>query len=125
MDKVASRLRKAGFYATTVYLRLRWSDFSTITRQTKLSIPARDDITLRETGMELLNEHLRHRPVRLIGFGVSGLVETDKPQTLQMNLFEPVDITEHQKRDRLSEATDHVREKYGLNSLRRGSDLGT
>lgn len=123
MDKVAARLRKAGFYATTVHLRLRWSDFTTITRQTKLAIPARDDVTLRETGMELLDEHLRHRPVRLIGFGVSGLVETDQPQTLQMNLFETIDTTEHKKRDRLSTVADNVREKYGSKSLRRGSDL--
>ncbi|QBG47809.1 DNA polymerase IV [Verrucomicrobia bacterium S94] len=89
IDKVGARLRKAGFFATTIHLRLRWSDFSTITRQTRISIPANDDITLREVGMELLNKHLRHRPVRLIGFGTSGLTETDQPQTLQMNLFAP------------------------------------
>ncbi|MDZ8119599.1 DNA polymerase IV [Pontiella agarivorans] len=123
IDKVAARLRKAGFYATTVHLRLRWSDFTTITRQTKIAIPANDDITLREVGMELLNEHLRHRPVRLIGFGTSGLTESDKPRTLQMNLFDSPDTARHEKRNRLSRAADAIREKYGISSLRRGSDL--
>ncbi len=124
IDKVGARLRKAGFYATTIHLRLRWSDFTTITRQTKVSIPVNDDITLREVGMELLNEHLRHRPVRLIGFGTSGLTNSDQPQTLQMNLFDAPDTAVHEKRNRLSKAADAIKEKYGKSSLRRGSDLG-
>ena len=123
IDKVGGRLRKAGFFTTTVHLKIRWNDFSTITRQTRLSIPACDDTTLREVGMELLNEHLRHRPVRLIGFGTSGLTETDQPKTLQMNLFDMPDTTEHEKRSRLSRAADSIKEKYGNQSLKRGSDL--
>jgi len=123
IDKVGRRVRKAGFFATTAHLKLRWSDFSTITRQTKLSIPCQDDMTLRETGMALLNEHLRHRPVRLIGFGVSGLTETDEPKTAQLDLFDAPDTTLHKKRNRLSAAADQIRKAFGKNSIRRGSDL--
>ncbi|MEE9367671.1 MAG: DNA polymerase IV [Pontiella sp.] len=123
IDKVGSRLRKAGFFATTAHLKIRWGDFSTITRQTRFSIPCCDDITLREVGMELLNEHLRNRPVRLIGFGVSGFTETDTPQTHQLNLFETPDTTLHDKRSRLSKTADRIKQKYGMQSLRRGSDL--
>ncbi len=124
VDKVAGRLRKAGFFATTAHLKIRWSDFSTITRQTRFSIPACDDVTLREVSMELLNEHLRHRPVRLIGFGVSGLVETDESPIQQLNLFEAPDTALQEKRRRLSQTADTIKEKYGSKSLRRGSDLG-
>lgn len=123
IDKVSGRLRKAGFFATTAHLKIRWNDFSTITRQTRFSIPCSDDITLREAGLELLNEHLRHRPVRLIGFGVSGLTETDEPKTQQLNLFETPDLVLHDKRGRLSQAADRIKQKYGSQSLRRGSDL--
>jgi DNA polymerase IV len=123
IDKVGSRLRKAGFFATTVHLKIRWGDFTTITRQTRFPVPCSDDITLREAGMELLEENLRHRPVRLIGFGVSGLTESDEPQTLQLNLFDTLGTAQHDKRNRLSRAADHVREKYGKQSLRRGSDM--
>jgi nucleotidyltransferase/DNA polymerase involved in DNA repair len=123
IDKVGRRVRKAGLFATTAHLKLRWSDFSTITRQTRLSIPCQDDITLRETGMALLNEHLRHRPVRLIGFGVSGLTETDEPKTAQLDLFDAPDTTLHKKRNRLSAAADQIRKAFGKNSIRRGSDL--
>ena len=124
VDKVAGRLRKAGFFATTAHLKIRWSDFSTITRQTRFSIPACDDVTLREVSMELLNEHLRHRPVRLIGFGVSGLVETDESPIQQLTLFEAPDTALQENRRRLSQTADTIKEKYGSKSLRRGSDLG-
>jgi nucleotidyltransferase/DNA polymerase involved in DNA repair len=123
IDKVGGRLRKAGFFATTVHLKLRWSDFSTITRQTRLAIPCCDDTTLRETGMALLDAHLRHRPVRLIGFGVSGLTETDQPQTAQLNLFETPDTALHEKRSRLSHTADRIKQKFGDQSIRRGSDM--
>jgi len=123
VDKVGGRLRKAGFYAATAHLKIRWSDFSTITRQSRFAIPCRDDTTLREEGMELLAANLCPRSVRLIGFGVSGLTDTDQPQALQLNLFDAPDTAEHEKRDRLSRAADTVREKYGDQSLRRGSDL--
>jgi nucleotidyltransferase/DNA polymerase involved in DNA repair len=123
IDKVGGRIRKAGFFATTVHLKIRWADFSTITRQTKLAIPCCDDTTLRETGMALLDQHLRNRPVRLIGFGTSGLVETDQPQTDQLDLFDRPDTTLHEKRHRLSRAADTIKQKYGPNSIQRGSTL--
>ncbi len=123
IDKVGERLRKAGYFAATVHLKIRWSDFSTITRQTKFPIPSDDDITLRETGMELLKKNLSNRPVRLIGFGVSGLTRTNRAQTGQLNLFDPPDTKTHEKRGRLSHAADDIKAKYGAKSIRRASDL--
>ncbi len=123
IDNVGGRLRHAGYFAGTAHLKIRWSDFSTITRQTRFAIPSADDISLREAGLALLNENLENRPVRLIGFGVSGLSETDAPQTLQLSLFETPDTTQHEKRDRLSRAADFIRQKYGSRSIRRGSDM--
>ncbi len=123
IDKVGARLRKAGLFASTVQIKLRWSDFSTITRQMRLAPPCCDDITLRETGLELLTRNLRHRPVRLIGFGVSGLRTTDQTDTQQLNLFEQPDTARNEKRKRLSWVTDDIRTRYGNKSLKRGSDL--
>ncbi len=123
IDQVGGRIRKAGFFATTVHLKIRWADFSTITRQTKLAIPCCDDTTLRETGMALLDKHLANRPVRLIGFGASGLVASDQPPTDQLDLFARPDTTLHEKRDRLSRAADRIKQKYGPGSIQRGSSL--
>jgi len=123
IEKVASRLRKAGFYAGTLHLKIRWSDFSTITRQTRLAQPCNDDITLREIGMELLRNHLQNQPVRLIGFGAGKLQTSDQTNVAQLDLFEIPDTTAHDKRKRLSQTADSIKQKYGPNSLRRGSNL--
>ena len=123
IDKVGARLRKAGLYATTAHLKIRWNDFSTITRQTRLAPPCDDDTTLREAGMELLEQHLLHRPVRLIGFGVSGLCTSDEPLLHQLSLFDAPDTALHKRRTRLSHITDTIKHRYGQKSLRRGSEL--
>jgi DNA polymerase IV len=120
-DKVGARLRKAGFYAATAQIKVRRSDFSTLTRQRRLDPPCCDDITLRETALELLRKEGVHSPVRLIGFGVSGLRETaDAPQ---LDLFESVEKKSRAKRETLSRAVDAVRARFGRQSLRRGSTL--
>lgn len=120
-DKVGGRLRKAGFYAATAQIKVRWSDFSTITRQRRLDPVCCDDQTLRETALELLRKEGLHSPVRLIGFGVSGLrASNEEPQ---MDLFQPLEKQESKKREALSRAVDRIREKFGRNSLKRGSSI--
>jgi nucleotidyltransferase/DNA polymerase involved in DNA repair len=120
-DKVGTRLRRAGFYASTAQIKVRWTDFSTITRQRRLDPPCCDDITLRETALELFRKESLHSAVRLIGFGVSGLRRTaDAPQ---LDLFDsPVKKTST-KRETLSRAVDRIRKKFGRKSIRRGSSM--
>lgn len=120
-DKVGTRLRRAGFYATTAQIKLRWADFSTITRQRKLDPPCCDDITLRETALELFRKETLHSPVRLIGFGVSGLRRTaDAPQ---LDLFQTSEKQLSAKRETLSRSVDRIRERFGRKSIRRGSSI--
>ncbi len=131
-DKVGSRLRRAGYYAATAQIKVRWKDFTTITRQRRLDPLCCDDQTLRETALDLLRKEGLHSPVRLIGFGVSGLRETaDVPQ---MDLFpfdsaaygsaqggQPLSPPVVKKREALSRAVDAIRERFGPKSIRRGS----
>ncbi len=120
-DKVGMRLRRAGFYATTAQIKLRWKDFSTITRQRRLDPPCCDDITLRETALELFRKEALHSPVRLIGFGVSGLrLTADAPQ---LDLFQSPEKKTSTRREALSRAVDRIRAKFGRKSIQRGSNL--
>jgi len=120
-DKVGTRLRKAGYYAATAQIKVRWTDFTTITRQRRLDPPACDDQTLRETALELLRKEGLHSPVRLIGFCVTGLRETaDAPQ---LDLFQTLEKQTSKKREALSYAVDAIRSTFGPKSIRRGSTL--
>jgi nucleotidyltransferase/DNA polymerase involved in DNA repair len=122
VDHVGVRLRRAGLYTDTAHLKVRWSDFSTQTRQRRLRPSCCDDITLRESALELLHKEPLLRPVRLIGFGVSGLHTTADPA--QLGLFQMPDEEQARRRENLSRAVDRLRERFGADSIRRGSAPG-
>ena len=119
-ERVASDLRRAGRRARTVTLKLRWSDFTTLTRSRTLEQPLQTAAALTDVGRELLDELLRRegmRPVRLIGLGASNLVE----DAVQLG-FEDIDSERGAGlRDRrLDRALDDIRERFGEGSVSRG-----
>jgi len=115
-DKVGQRLREAQLAGTTVHLKLRYSDFSTITRQIKLHQATDQDNEIYETAVKILDKHWQQpQPIRLIGVGVSDL---GKPYR-QLNLWDHKDIEEGQ----LLRAVDQLRSKYGQDIIQRGSKL--
>ncbi len=118
-DDVGRRLRADGRYATVGRLKLRWSDFTTITRQRRFGTPCCDDFTLRELALELFENERVNRPVRLIGFGVSGLV-TERCE--QGDLFEAAAGVplRRERQEALSATLDHLRETLGETIIRRG-----
>ncbi|HEX8235375.1 MAG TPA: DNA polymerase IV [Abditibacteriaceae bacterium] len=72
--EVAGHLQRQQLQATTVKIKLRWSDFTTPTRQTTLPYPTDQQDAIEEAAIQLLR-HLwqSQQPVRLLGVGVSGL----------------------------------------------------
>jgi len=87
--KVAARLRAGGVEARTVVLKLRFEDFSTITRSRKLPDPTDLGRTLYETVRDIYADFAREgRPVRLVGVRGEQLVE---PGGGQMSLWDTTD----------------------------------
>jgi len=114
-EDVAAQLRNAGECARTVVLKLRYPDFTTITRRSTLAQPTDLAEVLYAQAKALLErEWKRGTLVRLIGVGATGLVEAR-----QLSLFD--DDTE--RLTRLSQAVDQIRDKYGRNAIRRASLL--
>jgi DNA polymerase-4 len=111
--QVGHRLRKAGLAGSTVRIKLRWPDFSSLTRQVSLSQPTDQDEEIYRTALQLMaTVRAKGKAVRLIGVGVSGLGEPLR----QMELWGQ----ENEKSRRLQAALDAVREKYGDKAIRRG-----
>jgi len=100
-------------------MKVRFADFSLITRSQTLPEPT--DITheLWQTADEMLCQRLpaSHLPIRLLGMGVSGFGGTGLVQGL---LF---DQDERQKQAGLDVATDQIRERFGSSALRRAAAL--
>jgi DNA polymerase IV len=88
--RVGRRLRAAGLTGRTVTLKVRFTDFRTITRARTLPVPTDSDATLREVCAGLLEVAWRPgQPVRLLGVSVSGLHHAGEPVQLQLGADRP------------------------------------
>ena len=67
-------------------LKLRFADFTTITRQTTLRSPIRTEEEIRAAVLCLLNKHWNATPVRLIGVGAQNLVEEGSARQMELGL---------------------------------------
>lgn len=77
----AAWLEKRGLFARTVTIKVRYSDFETITRSHSAE-PTRDAAALVARALDLLTKtEAFQRPVRLLGASVHNLVETQAPPT--------------------------------------------
>ncbi len=120
-DKVATRLRKHGLIGRTVFLKLRYSDFTTVTRRITLEEPTCLSETIFTEAKTLLRERTEagRRPVRLIGVGMAGF--NGKPGR-QKSLFAPPQQTgDPARRERLERITDTIRQKLGNDAIERAS----
>ena len=117
VDDVGGRLREAEKFAGIAHLKLRWTGFQTITRQRPFEHPCCDDFTLRQIANAMLAAEKVHKPVRLVGFGVSRL--TDRSQE-QLSLFGPGGESSA-RREKLSRTVDTIRREHGKSSIGRGS----
>lgn len=84
---VARELEREELKARTIVLKLRYEDFTTMTRQTTLRAPTADASTIRKCARELLTAHWdSQRAVRLLGVGVHNLVENAGTWQLELEL---------------------------------------
>jgi DNA polymerase-4 len=111
-ESVGRRLRKSGLAGITVQIKLRWSDFTTITRQTTLPSATNLDQEIFDCAYTLFKQNWPPgKPVRLIGVGVSGLGEPIH----QLELWGD----DHQRQAKLLNAVDELRDKYGRDIIQR------
>jgi DNA polymerase-4 len=111
--QVGRRLRKNELAGTTVKLKIRWPDFTTLTRQVTLPSFTNNDNEIAETALGLLRKIRKSgQAVRLIGVGVTGLGEPMR----QLELWG----SDTEKERKLQEVLDELKEKYGDNAIKRG-----
>lgn len=111
--QVGYRLRCDGVSANVIRIKIRWSDFSTHTRQVALPQPTDQDGVIAANVETLLMKIWENdRPVRLIGVGGSHLVVTAH----QMSLWD----TPTEKERKLLGAIDELRDKYGRKVILHG-----
>lgn len=115
-DAVASRLRRHKVAARTVAIKLRYSDFTTLTRQVTLDEPTDSGPIIYAQALALFEAAWdRRRAVRLVGVGGAGLEQPAR----QLRLFEQQDARQAQ----LDAALDRIRARFGEGAIQRASLL--
>jgi DNA polymerase-4 len=109
-DAVAARLREQGLAGRTVNLKVRFGDFRTITRSSTLSAAADSAQDLVPVARGLLGGVEVHAGVRLLGLGVSGLIERPAHQLT----FDDVDRGSWRDVDR---TVDRIRSRFGAAAI--------
>jgi DNA polymerase-4 len=110
-EMVGRRLREAGFHARTVQLKLRYKDFTTITRAHSLSAPTQLDTEIFEQIRTLFRRNWKKgEAVRLLGVHTSSFEDH----------AEQGDLLEDNRRQRWQQAlsaADRLRDKFGESSV--------
>ncbi len=117
-ERTAGRLRKAGLSAGTVQLKIRESDFSTCTRQRRVTPPANGTDPLYDVARELLGTWLAANAdakIRLFGLAGSDLVTAG-----QADLFAQQADSSGSPVDR---TVDQIRDKFGSAAVARARTL--
>ena len=116
-DHVAERLRKDEYRARKVTLKLRYSNFSTHTKQHSLDRLIQTGDEIAAVARQLFSQFPLNRKIRLIGVS-AGDLHRGREDPEQLTLF----ATSNPK-EKLGHAVDAIKEKFGIDSLRRGSQL--
>jgi DNA polymerase-4 len=117
VDHLAGRLRRELIWAKTIDIKIRSSDFRTITRSTTLPDAANTTNVIWKAASDLFERSLASNmlPVRLLGVGATKL--TREP-IVQGNLF---DANSDLRQTALDQTIDTIRAKFGGGSIQRGS----
>lgn len=115
--RVAGQLRDEGLVAGAVVLKLRHSDFVTVTRRRALTNPTALDGELIAPARELLAPafaaaRARRQGIRLLGIAATGLRQSDAP-----DLFE---VPARTRTRELTTAVDQVRARFGFDAVHSG-----
>jgi len=114
-ERVARELRGDGLSSARLTLKLRFSDFHTITRAVTAE-PTQDGLELYRRAHTLLEREQLDQPVRLIGLSASGLGPSGAGQ---LSLLDPDAV----RRERLARVVDRLAERFGDDVVRPASLL--
>lgn len=107
-EKTAYSLREDEKMAGCISIKIRYSDFETISRQETIDYTALDDVLIERVKGLFLKTVEKGRPVRLLGVRLSHMI----PISTQMSLFE-----NNIEKLNLYRAVDDIKEKFGSHSV--------
>lgn len=123
VGSVGGTLRRKGLRGRTITVKIRDGDFKTRQASHTLPDPVESDGTIFSVARSLLRELRKRRrtSVRLIGVGLSSLVEGEGPP--QLELFQTGSPSESERDRVVSRVLDDIRGRFGNDVIQPGSML--
>src|SRR5271169_3424649 len=115
-EMVCRRLREQGLHARTLQLKLRYSDFRTLTRAHTLEQPSSVDSEVLATIRELFRANWNGEAVRLLGVHASHF--DDESEQLEL-----LGASSHEKWSQALSAADRLRERFGEDAVSLASGM--
>lgn len=118
-EQVGWELRKKMLKGYTVQLKVRYPDFSLVTRSVTLPSPTDQGIEIYQAAIKLLDKtEVQRKRARLLGVGISNLRHHDDPE--QLSLFD----SKRRKVAGSTAAVDQIWDKFGPKAIKRASLMG-
>ncbi len=114
-ERVGTSLRKKNLRGRVISIKIKYADFTQITRSKTLAYTTQSTQNIFETACDLLSILELEQGVRLVGLGVSGFEQRDEQALLPMH-----NIKDYAKQDKLDGALDHLRQRFGQDAVIRG-----
>lgn len=130
-EKVGGRLRAGKQRAKTVAVEIKYNDFTKCSRQTTVEVATDSGTEIYNIVKVLFQELWNQTPVRLLGVRTANLVEEGEPEQLSILDIENWPNTEkekekkiqpsREKNEKIDEALDAIKNKYGRDVVGRAS----
>lgn len=114
-DKVGYRLRKKALKGKTISIKVKFSDFTVITRAKTIEVYTDSTDRIFQVARDLMRSNVSFKPLRLLGVTVSNFEEDD---AVQLNLFDKEEAT-----TKLDGMVDAIRNRHGYDAVNRASIL--
>jgi DNA polymerase-4 len=116
-QKACKRLREAGLATRTLTLTVRYTGFDTYTRSKTFAEPIRLDADIFAVFQNLFRQHRDpKRKIRLLGVSLGAL-------THGAGQLDLLDAERRTKLEELTRAADHLRDRFGFDSVQFGGSL--
>jgi DNA polymerase-4 len=117
-EQVGRDLRQQSLKGWTVTVKVRYPDFTTVTRSLTLPFPTDQGIDLYRTALKLLlKTDVFRKKARLLGVGISNLLREGDPEQL------PLFATRRKKGERSTQAMDRIWDRFGPGAIKRATLL--
>ncbi len=123
-EEVAYRLRKTGMKCTTVSVTVKDYLLKSSSKQTALAVPCDLAREIADTAFSLALTLVRSGvPVRMLSVAATGLLRAEEAVS-QLDLFDTASDEKRQKRARLEQTLDGLRDRFGAHALQSGGVIG-